>query len=283
MVMLLLLVAATGCKKYEINEITGNQPPPDVYVSPIVKESYVNRLHITLLGRKADSLEFQAGLALLGSGAVSQASREALVSSVTADPDYKINLFDIAMKELLQDADTASMRNDRDRYASYIGDSAYIANWNTYQRWVDQLDAILQAPTDLAAGLIDYDALNVRAVSNTFYDEINMGTENFIVSMYQHFLFRYPSDNELEDASTMVDGSESVAFLVAGRTKQDFVQIFFQSDDYYEGRVRDLFLKYLLREPGTTETYNLATQYSADHDYAALQKKILASVEYFTR
>jgi hypothetical protein len=281
--MLLLLIATTACKKYEINEITGNQPPPDVYVSPIVKESYVNRLHITLLGRKADSLEFQAGLALLGPGAVSQASREALVTQITATTDYKINLFDIAIKELLQDADTASMRNDRDRYAGYLGDTAYMDDWNTYQRWVDQLDAVLNAPDDLASGLIGYNELNARAVNNTFYDEINMGTENFVVSIFQNFLFRYPSDNELASISTMVDGSESVAFLVAGSTKEEFVQIFFQSDDYYEGRVRDLFLKYLLREPSTSETYTLATQFNNDQDYAALQKKILASVEFFTR
>jgi hypothetical protein len=281
--MLLLLMVATACKKYEINEITGNEPPPDTYVSPILKENYVNRLYITLLGRKADSLEFNAGLALLGSGAVSQASRATLIDQIMAQPDYRLNLFDIAVKEILEDADTASMRNDRDRYASYLGDSAYIDNWATYQLWTDQLTLLLEAPDDLLAGTISQNELNARCAFNPFYDEINMGTENFVVSLYQHFLFRYPSVSELENASTMVDGSESVAFLVAGRTKADFVQIFFHSNDYYEGRVRDLFLKYLLREPSTTETYTLATQFSDDQDYGKLQKTILASVEYFTR
>lgn len=281
--MLLLLMVATACKKYEINEITGNEPPPDTYVSPILKENYVNRLYITLLGRKADSLEFNAGLALLGSGAVSQASRATLIDQIMAQPDYRLNLFDIAVKEILEDADTASMRNDRDRYASYLGDSAYIDNWATYQLWTDQLTLLLEAPDDLLAGTIGQNELNARCAFNPFYDEINMGTENFVVSLYQHFLFRYPSISELENASTMVDGSESVAFLVAGRTKADFVQIFFHSNDYYEGRVRDLFLKYLLREPSTTETYTLATQFSDDQDYGKLQKTILASVEYFTR
>jgi hypothetical protein len=281
--MLLLLVATSACKKYEINEIPGNQPPPDTYVSPILKESYVNRLYITLLGRKADSTEFNAALALLGPGAVSQSSREALIDQIGALPDYKVNLYDILRKEVLEDVDTATIRVERDRYAGYLGDSAYLNNWPTYQRWTDQLNLMLDIPADIAAGTIDMRELDRRCVLNPFYDEINMGTENFIVSMYRHYLFRYPSDNELASATVMVDGAESVAFLVAGRTKNDFVQIFVHSDDYNEGRVRDLFLKYLLREPTTTETYTLATQFSVDSDYLALQKKILASVEYFTR
>ena len=32
-----------------------------------------------------------------------------------------------------------------------------------------------------------------------------MGTENFVVSIYQHFYHRYPTDHELEQASDMVD------------------------------------------------------------------------------
>ena len=32
-----------------------------------------------------------------------------------------------------------------------------------------------------------------------------MGTENFVVAMFQHFLLRYPTDSELESAKDMVD------------------------------------------------------------------------------
>jgi hypothetical protein len=281
--MLLLLGATTACQKYEVNEIPGNTPPPDTYVSQVVKESYVNRLYITLLGRKADSVDFNAGVAGLGAGAVSQASREALVDQIMADPDYKVNLYDIARKEILEDVDTISIRVERDRYASYLGDSAYIDDWATYQYWTDQLNLVLSIPDDLAAGTIGMNDVAARCAFNPFYDDINMGTENFVVSIFQNFLFRYPSNQELAASSEMVDGSESVIFLVAGRTKDDFVQIFFHSADFYEGRVRDLYLKYLLREPSTTETYTLATAFSDDEDYGKLQKKILASIEYFTR
>jgi hypothetical protein len=107
-----------------------------------------------------------------------------------------------------------------------------------------------------------------------------MGTENFVRATYENFLFRYPTEYELEQAKTMVDGFNSILFLENGNSKDDFLDIFFDSDDYYESRARDLYNKYLFREPDSEEMVEGAILYKQSDDYKLLQKSILTMDEY---
>ena len=107
-----------------------------------------------------------------------------------------------------------------------------------------------------------------------------MGTENFVVSTFQNFLFRYPSDAELLNGKTMVDGDNAILFLVIGKSKTDYLNIFFTSDDYYEGQVRNAFRKYLFREPSPAEIALYADVYKTGDNYSLLQKEIFALDEY---
>ena len=108
-----------------------------------------------------------------------------------------------------------------------------------------------------------------------------MGTENFVVATFQNFLFRYPTNVELDNAKTMVDGLPASLFLLSGNSKADFIDIFFDSDDYFEGQVISLYHKYLFRDPDTEEMYRLTTEYFQSHNYQDLQLSILTSDEYF--
>ena len=64
----------------------------------------------------------------------------------------------------------------------------------------------------------------VHSVSPEIYDEINMGTENFVVSIFQNFFHRYPTAAELYSASNMVDGNQSTIFNTNGSSKKDFIE-----------------------------------------------------------
>ena len=107
-----------------------------------------------------------------------------------------------------------------------------------------------------------------------------MGTENFVVSMFQNFLYRYPTAEELVQSKLIVDGFEGVVFLETGVVKDDFINIFFGCNNYFEGQVRDLYLKYLFREPTSVEMSDKASIYKNSLDYKALQKAILSMDEY---
>jgi len=54
-----------SCTKEETNLIQGNQPPADEAITPLSIDNYINRIYISLLGRKASDLEFITAKALL--------------------------------------------------------------------------------------------------------------------------------------------------------------------------------------------------------------------------
>ena len=133
---------------------------------------------------------------------------------------------------------------------------------------------------ELISGTISFNDVHKRCVFNPFYDQINMGTENFVVSMFQNFFYRYPTTSELLTSSDMVNGNQEILFFKIGQSKEDFINYFLESDEYHEGQIRLAFLRFIFREPTNIEATSMAGLYKADLDHKAMQKRILISGEY---
>jgi hypothetical protein len=84
----------------------------------------------------------------------------------------------------------------------------------------------------------------------------------------------------LQQSSQIVDGFSGLIFYEVGSSKADFLNIFFGSQDYFEGQVRDYYLRYLFKEPETEFSATLATEYKNSLDLRAMQKAILTTDEY---
>ena len=277
--LIILIFTLVSCTKYEIETIDGNQPPDETVITTDMREAYVNRLYITLLGRKANADEFAASLKVLGSQA-SRSDRELLIDSLASKEDYLQQLYTIARADYLESVDTATIRYDYEQAVMILQNST----GNSREYWLDRVERIgrlLRIPGQLDSNLIDIIEVHRRVVDNPYYDDINMGTENFVVACFQNFLFRYPTDVELDECSDMVDGFPASLFFQAGSSKEDFINIFFSSDDYYEGQVVNLYRKYLFRQPTTNEVSIKMADYAQNLNYLTLQKEILASDEYF--
>lgn len=275
----LLIIILVSCEKYEIETITGNQPPDELVVTNDMKEAYVNRLYITLLGRKATPEEFTSSMLILDQNA-SAPSREELIDSLFTKYEYRHQLYDIARADYLESVDTAVITSNYLQALSSLQNST----GNAREYWLDRVErigALVRIPGQLDSNLINLIEVHRRVVNNPFYDDINMGTENFVVSCFQNFLFRYPTGVELAESSKILDGFPGSLFFLAGSSKADFLDIFFDSDDYFEGQVYNVFRKYLFRSPLTSESALLMSAYGQHKDYLILQKEILASDEYF--
>jgi hypothetical protein len=273
-------IGLNSCKKYEIKDIDISKLPNDSTITEAAKENYINKLFILLLGRKADETEFSQSLTLLNNGNASQNAREQLFDYITIKPEYYINLYKIARKDLMDDADTNLIRFDYNEYSARLLDINYIDSWPFYQEVVNENFLLLQIPAQLPTGYINMIDVHKRCIDNLYYDEINMGTENFVVSMFQHFFLRYPTNAELTSSKNMVDGVESVVFLKNGSSKSDFIQIFFDTGNYFEGQVRILYEKYLYRQPTESELADATYQYKNNKNYKILQKSILTKSEF---
>ena len=70
-----------SCSKDSTELITNNVAPPDYTVDRVIKENYINKLYISMLGREPNVDEFNSARNLLGDE-VTLESRELLVESV---------------------------------------------------------------------------------------------------------------------------------------------------------------------------------------------------------
>jgi hypothetical protein len=275
----LLLLSITSCTKYELQSVDDNIPPLDQTISEEQKISYINRLYITLLGVKPTEQELQDGLDQLNSNPHDVENRKALVAQVMQNSAYYPKIWQDARGHLLDGVDTVTIANEYDQAVLNYNNST----GNVQQYWYDQmmrLQPLLTISNELATGQIDRQTMHRSATNSPIYDEINMGTENFVVSVFQNFFFRYPTNAELEQGKNMVDGQQAVVFLQAGQSKSDFLDIVFNSSSYSEGQVIYAYQKYLFRNPSSEELSAHTQAIQSQGDYTWLQTEILAGDEY---
>ncbi len=278
--LVLMLAILSSCTKYEEVLIPNNVPPPDSTLSSIVIDTYVNKAYISVLGRKPSDIEKAEGVTLLESAQLSQTSRESFIQSVLDKPEYYENLYKNYYTYLLVNFDTATITQNILIFQLLLTQPEYAPFYDALSAEIVRLDALRDVYYELAAGNITVAQMRRTMVNNSFYDELNMGTENFITATFEHFLSRYPSDAELAEATKIVDGLSGVLFFEIGTSKQDFMDIFFASEDYYGGQVKIVVEGYLFRSPTTEESAYYTTYYKNTGDYKGLLKKVLTTDEY---
>ncbi len=277
---ILSILMHNSCKKEEIILIEDNQAPPDSTIEVVLIENYVNRSYIALLGRKPDNVEFAAGVSTLTSSKFSMASRQVFLDGIINQGEYYFNLYTQSKSRYLLGVDTADIQENIYVFNILLQDPQNAAIYPQIIDERDRLQLLLEIPDDLEGGALDVKGMYRRMVYNYVYDQINMGSQNFVISCFQHFLLRYPTSSELQQAENMVNGLSGVLFLMQADSKIEFLDVFFNSTDYYEGQVRDVFRKFLYREPIIQEVNALAGNYESSGSYSSLLKTVLSSDEY---
>ncbi|UPT66979.1 MAG: hypothetical protein M0D57_21570 [Sphingobacteriales bacterium JAD_PAG50586_3] len=276
--MVAIVLAFSACTKEEI--IDGNQPPPDSTINNITKETYVNRLYISILGRECTPAEFTEAYDILVAGNLSVQSRGQVIDLITAKPGYYNRLFRIAEENYLNSSDSLDYQTQIFAYNIILQNQAQQQFWPYVTMELARINAWMDAVDDMQSGTITVKEMHKRAVQNFAYDGINMGSLNFVASLFQNFYYRYPTEAELDAGILCVDGFPSTVFFEIADSKEEYVDLFFASTNYYEGQVRDLFTRYLFREPTSAEQTYFGERYKNNDDYKQLQKDILSLDEY---
>jgi len=279
-VFLSFLLIACACSKEELNTIGGNTAPIDSTISNNTKINYINKIYIKLLDRKADSTEFNSALSLLNENPGSQSKRKGVLNLVIANSEYSHVLWKNIRGLLLDGHDTTdinSVYNDlKDEWSTATGASKEALEYE----W-KRMEFILDGAEKLSSETMTWEELQEAACNNYIYDDINMGSENFVVSVFQSLLNRYPTIEELESSKDMINGRSAVLFLQPGSTKDDFLDIFFSTRSYYEGQVALLFNDNIFRSPTSSELILYTNYYIENDNYESLLLEILSSPVYF--
>jgi hypothetical protein len=277
---LFALALVFSCSKEPTELIPNNVAPPDYTVDRVIKENYINKLYISMLGREPNTDEFNSARDLLGDG-VTQESREILVENVQAKEEYYDNMFNIIRQDLINGVDTNQIREDYiDGFEEALENSDDPFEIQEIEEGLVKLYLLYNSTDDLKANTATITEIQGRCVNNFIYDEINMGSFNYVVSIYQNFLHRYPTEYEIENGVKMLDDEQAVCFGGNGNSKSDFNTLFFNHDGYYEGQVINIYNRILFRNPSSSESYELTTLFKSNKDYKELQKRILITDEY---
>jgi len=275
-----LLFGLLACKKSEIEQISPNTPPPDKTITSVVVENYITKTYILVLGREPDSTEFLNAKDNLINASLDSLSRRQFLGDVFASSDYLPNLYNENKIDLLNNIDTAEFTNWIYIYSLFLLDTTYQPLWPYFQLEIDKLEALRDAFPQFTSGAINVDELQRRMCNNYFYDQINMGSANFVISTFQHLINRNPTMAEQAQGVSMVEGNNAVLFLQAGSSKDDYLDIFTHSQSYFEGQVILLYRKYLNRLPNSVEMADGTAKYSASGDYTVVQRDILSTDEF---
>ncbi|MGB0368973.1 MAG: hypothetical protein ACPGD8_06180 [Flavobacteriales bacterium] len=275
-----IAVLSTSCTKDEII-VPNNQAPPDSTISTLILENYVTKCYISLLGREPSDTEETDAVAILANGNLSQESRLFMLDAIIDNDEYAQKVIEYNAIKLLNSAfDTTQIQTQLYVYNQLLLDPQYAPFIDPINEIIDDLEALLTTPEDLRNGTIGVREMHRRMVSNDIYDQINMGSFNFVQSLFNNFLSREPTSEEHEAGITMVDGFVAVLFYETGNSKDQCIDIFLNSDDYYEGQVRDLYLRYLFREPTSEEQGYYANRYFESDNFDQLQKDVLSLDEF---
>ena len=244
----------------------------DVASAQLAISNFINKSCIYLLGRKPYEAEMQQAQSFFAKNGFTQTSREKYLLNITLSDEYKLYLFQLARNDLMNfifNPDSLQIQNTIDVWTKMYP--------NDYGRKeIARLKKLQTISADLLNGSLDNIGMQKRLIHNSYYDFINMGTENFVISMYNNFFDRPPTKYELGLGKMMVDSSESSFMGNKGHCKEDFVALFFESYPYYEGQVRTLYKRYFFSEPPPEYLAALTLEYYKSRDLRKLQALLLS-------
>jgi hypothetical protein len=272
-----------SCNKDGYKVITGNEPPPDKTVENVYKADYIQRSYLALLGRTPTDSEISTGMTMLSKNNANEADRLAFLATLFIQPAYKEWQFSIDNINLMEGSanDQGYIDYLKNDYASQLADpdfAVYYNELNYKMQQVNRLDAIYE---DYLSGIASQAEMHRALVDNDIYYFKNPNVF-LLTRIFKYFYLREPTNNESDGFNIAYgNGGIEILFLLQKVINRDEVlKAIFSSNEYYEGQVRTLFLRYLYREPTSIEVEKYVKQYKLDNNYANLQRSIMVTNEF---
>lgn len=287
LVLSTVLLGLSSCSKtekvYENKVIGGNEPPPYLGVSRIQIKNYINGMYIDFVGDEPTDAVLEAATDLLIANELEEATRETIILDILADTSHKQRLWDLTSVRCLNGFSYQQVDLEKQQ-AEYLSDFSKTMGDTLlsylFDKQVSQFSALLDAKDDLESGSIGLGEYYSLFCYNAVYDEINMGSENFVLGVFEDLLFRAPTTIELFNSVAMADGTPGTLFLQDGDTKPNFLEILTSNEEFFQGFIIDAFQLLLARQPTSVEMNDLGTELFTSGDYKDIYLEIAKSEEY---
>ncbi|MEO6166797.1 MAG: hypothetical protein ABIO98_04700 [Chitinophagales bacterium] len=263
--------------------ITNNAPPPYSGVSEVQLTNYINRLYIDLLGRAPTQNEIENSVEYLESRALSDQAKDTLIQELMNTEDYYHVFFTLTSADFINAADSAAIVYEIEviKFVHYVDSlNGNTQNFIYYQYELNRLYRLQNITVSFRNGSASLNEYFAAFLDNYFYDQVNMGTENFVKGSFSDLFRRSPTQSELITAVTMVDNNPAILFTQDGDSKGDFITIVTTNHEFYEGLVIKAYSQLLLREAISQELTEGTATLQESKDYPAFQKQLMKTDEY---
>jgi hypothetical protein len=280
-VLILVFSCLISCNKEEVELIKGNNPPPDSTQNKNVRREFIDKAFIILTGREADSGELSWADSLLLAENFTKTSKETVANYITSLPEFLSNEYQLNIINHLDGAvNDNDIAGDIAVYDILLMDNnnAFFFPIFIYEK--NRLVAFQQAKPQFLNNEINWKELYQTTLNTPYFDALNMGSLNFVIAAYQLFYQRNPTQSEIEGSVAMIDGVNSVLYSQNGSSKDDFLSIFFNQPAFYEGQVKILFNRLLLRLPTTEEQSFYTNLYLQSQNHRLIISKIVSSDDF---
>lgn len=284
-----LVVFSLGCTDREIiyqdehiiEVVEGNEPPLYDGVTTVQLHNYINKIYIDIIGREPLESELIYSENLLRDNNLTENAINQLLNGLMNTDDYYDRFNDIYFGSMLNAADSTFIANRLEQFNVQLEYSTEILEQLYYQNAINRLEELQSAKSDYQNEVISLEVYISRILNNVIYDEINMGTENFVLSCFENLFKRLPTESELENGSRMVNGQPAQLLFTDGATKERFIEIMTTNAEFYQGISIDIYRQLLARDPSSPEMGIAATEfYQGIIEYQDLQKQVIKTEEY---
>ncbi len=291
LIFLICFLSIFSCKQKEeiiTNEHTNvivddNTAPPYNEITTIQIQNYINKLFIDLIGREPLNQEMEDITFIFKENQLSDEIRQSVIDDLQNASDYFQRLHRDFTIRYIGGADSIYIaeeiaQQELERDNAFAGGNLPLGQYKQYE--IDKLELLQNLLPDFQAGIITINEYMQRIAFNLVYDEINMGSENFVLSCFENFFKRFPTDTELNNAVTMVDGFPSQLLLQDGINKLDFIIIMTTSPGFYEGLTFDIYNQLLARNPNSEEMVENTSLFIEGSNFQNIQSKVMKTDEY---
>lgn len=285
------IISLVSCTVYQtvteiehVNQVIGgNNPAPYSGVTTTQIQDYINRIYIDLIGREPTDAELTNWTSHLKNNELSADSRGNLINTIQGTPDYFQRFFEIYSGQLLGGVTSDDIQGEIAQYQTFQTNA--LINGDTLQAQllgyaIGLIQDVVNANTDYMQNNITINEFFQRMIFNPIFDDINMGSENFVLACFEGLFKRYPTDVELDKSVDIVNGQPRTIWSTSGTSKEDFVNIVTTVPDFYEGLTIEIYRQLLARNPSSVEMGQGTLELTITGTYQTLQREVMKTDEY---
>lgn len=170
-------------QKTETQVITGNQPAIDSTVDNVLRDNFIHKAYLAVIGRTPTDLEKLGARTIIDKNNCSTQSREDLLNILFAASDYKENIFNIDNSSLLSSYGGDVINYYIIYYTNLLKDTTN-TNYYIYKDYVTRLYLLKATARNFFNDSIDLVEVHKRMTYNVLYDNLHGGIYNWAITVF---------------------------------------------------------------------------------------------------